>query len=265
MKSRKEIVWDLWYSHDKYIGKVEQDVSLPDLTTLFGNLFCPGPFYYYVINSPTLDVDFVSDSVRELLGYEPSELTLASLIDTIHPDDIDFFYRCEDVVAWFLKNKVSPEQMTRYKITYCLRERMADGQYKLFLIQTITLKVDEHGALLKVFGSHTDVSHLMTENNHKMSLIGLNGEPSYLNLDVFSPNVLDAFTAKSYLDASNPFTKRELQIIRLLAEGIDTPAIADKLNISPQTVMTHRKKILKKSNCANTINLIAECIRHGYI
>lgn len=265
MRSRKDIIWNLWHSHEGYIGQQKQHVSLPDLTTAIGNLFCPGPFYYYVINSPTLEFEFVSDSVRELLGYEPADCTLASFIDIIHPDDLDFFYRCEDVVAWFLKNRVTPQQMTRYKICYCLRERMADGQYKLFLLQTVTLKVDNKGALLKVFGSHTDVSHLMPENSYRLSLVGLEGEPSYINLDVFSRTVLDTFIPVSYQTASSPFSQRELQIIRLLANGMDTSAIAETLHISPQTVTTHRKKILKKSGCANTNRLVAECVRHGYI
>ena len=45
-----------------------------------------------------------------------------------------------------------------------------------------------------------------------------------------------------------PFTKRELEIIGLIAKGYSSYAIAHMLFISKQTVDTHRKNIYRKGS-----------------
>lgn len=51
-------------------------------------------------------------------------------------------------------------------------------------------------------------------------------------------------------------SERELDVIRLLTEGLTSPEIADKLFISEHTVRTHRKNILHKMKFSNTSQLI---------
>ncbi|MDH5476424.1 MAG: response regulator transcription factor, partial [Cyclobacteriaceae bacterium] len=51
-------------------------------------------------------------------------------------------------------------------------------------------------------------------------------------------------------------SKRELDIIRLLAEGLTSPEIGEKLFISEHTVRTHRKNILRKMDFTNTSQLV---------
>jgi DNA-binding CsgD family transcriptional regulator len=51
-------------------------------------------------------------------------------------------------------------------------------------------------------------------------------------------------------------SNRERDIIRLLALNDSSKTIAEKLNISPNTVDTHRRNILKKLNISSTGELI---------
>lgn len=58
------------------------------------------------------------------------------------------------------------------------------------------------------------------------------------------------------LAPDNILTKREFEILKLLAQGNKDSKIASLLYISPLTVKTHRKNILKKlqvKNCAEAI------------
>jgi DNA-binding NarL/FixJ family response regulator len=55
---------------------------------------------------------------------------------------------------------------------------------------------------------------------------------------------------------SNLFSDRELEVLKLLKDGFTSAVIAQKLFISKHTVDGHRRKMLKKSNCSNTIELI---------
>src|SRR5690606_16473706 len=128
-----------------------------------------------------------------------------------------------------------------------------------------TLKTTEDGALLKGFGTHTDINHITSTNNQKLSLIGLNGEPSFLEIDVFGDPLFENFVPFDYEAQSPSFTKRELDVIKLLARGLSTDEISKELNISIQTVFTHRKNILRKSKAKNTSELVAECVRKGYV
>lgn len=56
-------------------------------------------------------------------------------------------------------------------------------------------------------------------------------------------------------------TKREREIIHLMAEGLSTKEVAVKLHISFHTVETHRKNLLVKMKSRNMVQLVAKAIR----
>lgn len=60
-------------------------------------------------------------------------------------------------------------------------------------------------------------------------------------------------------------SKRELEITKLIAEGLNAEEIGERLFISSHTVRTHRKNILKKTDSKNTIQLVARTIAAGLI
>lgn len=60
-------------------------------------------------------------------------------------------------------------------------------------------------------------------------------------------------------------TSREEQILRLLAGGHSSKAIADKLFISPKTVENHRTNILEKLDLHSTMDLVRYAVRVGLI
>ncbi len=60
-------------------------------------------------------------------------------------------------------------------------------------------------------------------------------------------------------------TRREKEILQLIADGMTSIEIADKLFISVATVETHRKNLLAKFNARNTVALIKAAILHELI
>lgn len=60
-------------------------------------------------------------------------------------------------------------------------------------------------------------------------------------------------------------TKRETQILELLAEGFTNREIAERIFLSKRTVESHRKKLLEKANCKNSSALIKLAICTGLI
>jgi DNA-binding NarL/FixJ family response regulator len=60
-------------------------------------------------------------------------------------------------------------------------------------------------------------------------------------------------------------TRREKEVLLLIAEGLTNAAIAEKLFISIPTVNTHRKSLLEKFEVKNTAMLIGKATKLGLI
>ncbi|MFT5668475.1 MAG: DNA-binding NarL/FixJ family response regulator [Vicingaceae bacterium] len=60
-------------------------------------------------------------------------------------------------------------------------------------------------------------------------------------------------------------TKREIDILRLVCEEMNSQEIADKLFISKHTAETHRRNLLSKTDCKNSVGLVKYAMDHGYI
>jgi len=67
------------------------------------------------------------------------------------------------------------------------------------------------------------------------------------------------------LTQSNALSKRELEILRLFAEGRTNPQIADQLFISTRTVESHKNHIMQKLGLKTAVDLIKFAIRHHII
>ena len=57
-------------------------------------------------------------------------------------------------------------------------------------------------------------------------------------------------------------SEREMEVVKLIAQGLNSEDIAKKLFLSEHTVKTHRKNILEKLNLNNTIELINFVHKH---
>lgn len=59
---------------------------------------------------------------------------------------------------------------------------------------------------------------------------------------------------------SDRLTSREIEILRLIAEGLTSKQIADRLYISATTVNSHRTNMMKKLNIHETVGLVRYAI-----
>lgn len=73
---------------------------------------------------------------------------------------------------------------------------------------------------------------------------------------------------QSYINEAMPvstITERELEILRLITLEYSGTQIGDELNISSNTVETHRKNLIKKLNVKSTIGLVKYALKHNII
>jgi len=218
------------------------------------NIFQVGDYYYYIFNLQELKFDLMSKEIKTVLGYNPEDVDLPGLLSKIHPEDHPWFLNFENKVIEFF-GKLAVHQIPNYKVRYDYRIKKSDGTYIRILQQVVTIDYDESGRLLRTFGVHTDISHLKTEGRPLLSFIGLNGEPSYINVTADNLFKKPAFA----------LTPRERDILIRLADGKGSKEIASELCISKDTVNTHRKNILAKTEASNTPELIMRATREGWI
>jgi two-component system, NarL family, nitrate/nitrite response regulator NarL len=61
------------------------------------------------------------------------------------------------------------------------------------------------------------------------------------------------------------FTPRELDILHLLAEGLDTASMAQRLNIAPHTVEWHVRHVIEKLHVHSKLQAVIAAARRGLI
>lgn len=86
----------------------------------------------------------------------------------------------------------------------------------------------------------------------------------------YSEELLRFFTNK-YLQDKSPetddlkITKRELEVLQLVAEGLTNQEIADRLFISKRTVDGHKNSLIVKTGSKNIVGLLVYSIKKGLV
>jgi DNA-binding NarL/FixJ family response regulator len=75
----------------------------------------------------------------------------------------------------------------------------------------------------------------------------------------------ETVNASSLVQALHVLTPREVEVLRLVAEGRTNQEIADQLTLSIKTVQTHRANVMEKLGLRDITHLVRFAIRHGLI
>mgnify|MGYP001011977139 CR=1 FL=1 len=60
-------------------------------------------------------------------------------------------------------------------------------------------------------------------------------------------------------------SKREQEVLILISKGLSVKEIAYELNISEETIKTHRKNLIRKFHVKNSPHLIKLAFQQGYL
>ena len=87
-----------------------------------------------------------------------------------------------------------------------------------------------------------------------------------------SPSLMNSLAKRKIREMGRPgspsieiLTKREIQILRLIAGGMANKAIASKLKISIYTVKNHRANLIEKLGLSNTASLVKHALDEALI
>jgi len=131
------------------------------------------------------------------------------------------------------------------------------------LVLTNTISKQEFNSLSKI--GIRNIIYKTADKDEIFSAI----ESTIKGRKFYSDEILDLFIdqsiSKYIVEDPKHLTVSEIEIVRLIANGLTTKEIASKRNISYHTVNTHRKNIFKKVEVTNTSELIIHAIKSGWI
>lgn len=91
-----------------------------------------------------------------------------------------------------------------------------------------------------------------------------NGE-QYLDVAFSGSNLSDLMKARSHVETIPTLTKREKEVLGLIAEELSSPQIAKRLFISVSAVDNHRFNLLFKLGVKNAVGLVKKAMQMGLV
>ncbi len=117
------------------------------------------------------------------------------------------------------------------------------------------LKNGASGYLLKNVGYEELIEAIKTVHNGG----------TYINKET-SKLLMDSLMNKSnHKDFIPRLTRREKQVLQLIAQEFTTSEIADQLHLSLSTIESHRRNLLTKMNVRNSVGLIKVAMQRGLL
>ena len=193
--------------------------------------------YFFIYDCIENTILFINSAYTTITGHDTASFDLNFLINMIHPMDQAYFIENEQRGLQFT-DSLEFEDHFRYTLKYSYRIRTSDATYLRITQECQALEVDSYGNLSKTLVSHKiqDDKAYCPQNDYK---------------------IYDK-VHRMYLDLNNDFnlTKRELEILTLIKEGYSSKEVSGMLNVSMNTILTHRKNILSKTNSNSFIELL---------
>lgn len=122
------------------------------------------------------------------------------------------------------------------------------------------MKAGASGYLLKTTGKQEliDAIHKVHEGQRYLS--------NEVSLKLIDDLLTPSESSQTSRQERNPqITRRESEIIKLIAQELTNDEIARKLNNSPMTIITHRKNLLRKLGVKNTAGLVKYAVQNGLV
>jgi hypothetical protein len=207
--------------------------------------------FFYIGDLVLFKIIYTSKLSLDMMGIEPEVLSGINYFQSLHPDEINR-HNLGRTMLLKLAHELYSEEKGYRLLSSNYRMKNAEGKYSNFLMQFYIYYSTIPYKSVFTFKVQTNIDWF---KKHK------HGYHYYLGEDLSNFRYPDV----ELLTKGNVFSGREFDIIKLLEKGHSSEQIAEKLFISPNTVSTHRRNILRKSGKANMQELIYELKEIGLL
>jgi DNA-binding CsgD family transcriptional regulator len=235
------------YGPEGFTGIDEKDPLIAELEQIMEE----NDQFFYIGDVILFKIIYTSKRSLDMMGIVPAELSSTNYFQARHPDEVDR-HSLGMMLLLKLAHQLYAEESGYRLLSSSYWMKNASGKYSNFLMQFF------------IFYSsvpYKSVFALKVQTNIDRFRNSKHRHHYYLGTDLSNFR----FPDPDLLMIGSLYSRREFEIISLLEKGQSTEQIADKLYLSPNTVNTHRRNILRKSGKANIMELIHELKEDGLL
>jgi DNA-binding CsgD family transcriptional regulator len=205
--------------------------------------------FFFVCDLILMKILFTSKLSTKIIGVEPENINPYHFFEATHPDDIEKHSLARTKLFKLAQELFIGKGGTKMLSTN-LKILGRDGKYKSLLFQCYLFYREEPIKTVYALQIHTDIDWWKKNGNY----FHIGNDLSHFKY----PN-------EKLLQIGTVFSKRELEIIKLIELGLSSEQIAEKLFVSLYTVNAHRVNILKKSGKTRVSELIHDLVEQGIL
>jgi len=200
---------------------------------------------------------YVSPSTTLVTGYTQEEFLLGGslmFIKNYCPADRLNGLKILEKISSHQKQPIPDKNHYQYITTFRFLHK--NGYYKWMYNRMMFVGHDENNLPWVCLSILTSIDNY--KSNDKINFARLKYNPDIGEYET-------EFVEEYEPDYLNVLSQTEIEILKLLAQGIDNNQIANKLGYKENTIKTYRKKMLKKTWCENMAELLTFALKNGLI
>lgn len=207
--------------------------------------------FFYIADLLKIRILFTSWGSLKILGLSPEQVDTSTFFMLAHPEDHERLNRAQ---AKLFKSglELFIQQRGISIVSVLIQGRNAEGNYINLLLQTYSFYSDVQRTAFTLIVATKLAAFKLDKDSLHYYYAGNN--PAMFR-----------YPDEALLKEGYNFSGRELEILKLIAEGLGSEQIADKLFLSVNTVDTHRRNILKKTRKSTTHELVIEMQEIGIL
>ena len=239
-------------SSDDAVRTKEFEKRIADFAGALG-LLDKASSFFYLFNFVQMRYLYVSESIKDIMGYTARDWIDRGpdwVFTTVYPEDVQRF---KDLHKALFQHYYSLPFSERKEHKYVWEVRVVRNDGKIIWLRQegSFIEIDNDGKPMVTFDILTDTTQYKKDKS--------------MTLTMFKNATSEPFQLYFPLSGSEPFTKREVELMKLLSEGLTSKEIGERLFISPHTVDTHRRHMLKKTRRKDSSKLIAYARENGLV
>lgn len=225
--------------------------------------FAIGTHTWYIVNKLSIGnmggmaEYFTGQPAGYWLNKNPEEY-----LQILHPDDMPYVMSYVKLIYEFLvtiprekKNYIRPH------IYFRMRNPYSPDNYRWIMFQYIDWEYGDDGMIACILHLITDVTHLKQDDQVRMTIL----DSSETENQLFFSNVPQPDAGSLSCITVCRLSSRELDVLRLMAQGLSSKQIASQLDIARNTVDNHRQNLLKKTACNSSSEVVAYALKNGLL
>ena len=219
---------------------------------------------YFQADNATGRYLFIDDSCINLAGYKPShyyQSTVEEYLKSWHPADYRTIQKQVFPINMDFLKTIPPEKYADIVFTYNYRILNSIGDYEIILQRFSYIPGETGDYPLRVVG----LAFNITQFKNDLSIIQTIED----TCDQGDHSVHKLLYKKIYpmveTENQKSLSKRENEILQYMSSGLSSKQIADKLQLSVNTINNHRKSMLAKSGCGSAVELMIWAVRRGWV